>query len=146
MRIKGKICKNKNIRLFHISEKNHNNKIFKPRIPESAADYCFENKTIARICFSTSMSGAYRAICFSDNGWSEPFYVHKPENIDNAISNNNIIIPSTELVFDQKFTNEHWIREKIKMKCIGKAKFKYVKYNYVDNFRPKVRIKWLEKY
>ena len=33
----------------------------------------------------------------------------------------------------------------MKMKCIGKAKFKYVKYNYVDNFRPKVRIKWLEK-
>ena len=62
MKIKGKICKNKNIKLFHISEEKHHNRIFKPRIPKSAGVDFGENVTIARICFSSSMSGAYRAM------------------------------------------------------------------------------------
>lgn len=146
-KIKGKICKNKHIRLFHLSEKNQNNKIFKPRIPKSILIEG-ENETIARICFSSSMSGAFRAISFNyDNFWSEPLYVHIPETIEKAIENKNVIIPSTDLVLDSKFTNEYWVREKVKMKCIGKAQFKYYgNFLYTYQYRSTIKIKWIEKY
>ena len=147
-KIKGKVCKNENIRLFHLSLENHNNRIFKPRIPHNVADYCNENNTIARICFSTSMSGAYRAIEFNEKrGWSYPYYIHIPQNITNAVKNKNVIIPHKDLVFDVHYTNEHWVREKVKLKCIGKALFKYANKSYMDdNFRTKIKIKWIEKY
>ena len=90
--IKGKICKNKNIKLFHLSEINQNNKIFKPRIPKTIL-YEGENNTIARICFSSSMSGAFRAISFNyDNFWSEPLYVHIPETIEKAIEEEEMFL------------------------------------------------------
>lgn len=145
-KIKGKICNNSNIKLYHLSEENYNNKIFKPRIPSSAAEN--ENKTIARVCFSSSMSGAYRAIEFYEKGgWSYPLYVHMPENINSAIQNKNVIIPHEDLVFDVHYTNEYWIREKVKLKCIGKAIFKYTRNSYMDDmFRTKIAIKWIEKY
>ena len=147
-KIKGKICRNTNIKLYHLSETNHNKRIFKPRIPSSAAGDCGENTTIARICFSSSMSGAYRAIEFDEcRGWSYPLYVHIPESIDNAIQNKNVIIPHKDLVFDVHYTNEHWVREKVKLKCIGKACFKYMGRSYKDDkLRTKIGIKWIEKY
>ena len=112
-------------------------------------DYCGENTTIARICFSSSMSGAYRAITdIKDHGdWCYyPLYVHVPENIVDVIKNKNVIIPHKDLVFDQEYTNEHWVREKVKLKCIGKAWFKLGRYNYAGPFRTPVKIKWIEKY
>ena len=142
-KIKGKICKNENIHLYHISEDNHNRKIFKPRIPASTLEG--ENRTIARICFSTSMSGAFRAIGFWDGGWSYPYYVHVPENINKLVLKNNVIIPCEDLVPDQKITNEYWVRDKIKLKCIGLVSFKYDVYKFNRN-RSKVKIKWIEKY
>jgi hypothetical protein len=143
-KIKGKICKNENIHLYHISEDNHNGKIFRPRIPESTL--VEENGTIARICFSTSMSGAFRAINFWDGGgWSYPYYVHVPENIDKSIKNNKVIIPCENLVPDQKITNEYWVRDKVKLKCIGLACFKFGEYAF-DRSKRKVKIKWIEKY
>ena len=42
-KIKGKICKNENIHLYHISEDNHDRKMFKPRIPASTLEE--ENRT-----------------------------------------------------------------------------------------------------
>ena len=142
-KIKGKICKNKSIHLYHISEDNHNGKIFKPRIPASTLDE--ENRSISRICFSTSMSGAFRAIGFWDGGWSYPYYVHVPENINKSVIKNKVIIPCEDLVPDQKLTNEYWVRDKIKLKCIGLACFKYdARKNYRN--RSKVKIKWIEKY
>ena len=147
-KIKGRICKNSNIRLYHLSETNHDRRVFKPRIPSSAAGDCGENTTIARICFSSSISGAYRAIEFDKyKGWSYPLYVHVPENISSAIKNKNVIVPHKDLVFDVHYTNEHWVREKVKLKCIGKACFKYMKRSYMDNdLRTKIGIRWIEKY
>ena len=142
-KIKGKICKNESIHLYHISEDNHNRKIFKPRIPTSTLEK--ENATIARICFSTSISGAFRAIGFWDGGWSYPYYVHIPENINKSVINNKVIIPCEDLVPDQKITNEYWVRDKVKLKCIGLASFKYDAHKFYRN-RSKVKIKWIEKY
>lgn len=145
-KIKGKICKNKYIKLYHISEENHNNRVFKPRIPLSPLDEG-ENTTIARICFSTSLSGAFRAITFQDRGWSQEYYVHIPIDITNAVENHNVIKPSTDLLIDQEYTSEYWVREKVKMKCIGIAKFRYIDFNsWFGPFRTKVKIKWVEKF
>lgn len=147
-KIKGKICRNNNLNLYHLSEENHHNKVFKPRIPKSVAIDYNENNTIARICFSTSMSGAFRAIDFDNHSWwSIPFYVHKPIDISKAIKNKNVIKPSTDLVYDADYTNEYWIREKIKLKCIGRACFRYIQGSIFDKrFRTRIEIKWLEKY
>lgn len=147
-KIKGRLCRNRDITLYHLSDTNHNNRIFKPRIPASAAGDCGENTTIARICFSSSMSGAYRAIEFDEcRGWSYPLYVHVPENIEAAILNKNVIVPHEDLVFDVHYTNEHWVREKVKLKCIGKARFKFTRRSYMDsNLRTKIAIRWIEKY
>lgn len=142
-KIKGKICENESIHLYHISEDNHNGKIFKPRIPTTTMDG--ENRTITRICFSTSISGAFRAIGFWDGGWSYPYYVHVPENINKSVIKNKVIIPHEDLVPDQKTTNEYWVRDKVKLKCIGLASFKYDTHKDGRN-RSKVKIKWIEKY
>ena len=48
--------------LFHVSEVNHNGKVFRPRIPHSAEES--ENMDIKRICFSTSITGASDANLF----------------------------------------------------------------------------------
>ena len=113
-KIKGKICRNNNLNLYHLSEEYHHNKVFKPRIPKSIAIDYNENNTIARVCFSTSMSGAFRAI---------------------------------DLVYDADYTNEYWVREKIKLKCIGRACFRYIQGSIFDKrFRTRIEIKWLEKY
>ena len=148
MKIKGKICKNKNIKLFHISEEKHHNRIFKPRIPKSAGVDFGENVTIARICFSSSMSGAYRAIYNSkyQGMWSNEYFIHIPENINDAVLNKNVIAPHSDLVFDQQYTNEYWVREKVKLKCIGKAQFKIAYHRYWGPYRTRVDIKWIEKY
>lgn len=147
-KIKGRICRNTNIKLYHLSDTNHDRRVFKPRIPSSAAGDCGENTTIARICFSSSMSGAYRAIEFDEyKGWSYPLYVHVPENIETAVQNKNVIVPHEDLVFDARVTNEHWVREKVKLKCIGKAMFKYMERSMkTDKIRPKVAMRWIEKY
>ena len=95
------------------------------------------------------MSGAYRAITdIKDHGdWCYfPLYVHVPENIVDVVKNKNVIVPHKDLVFDQEYTNEHWVREKVKLKCIGKALFKLERYNYAGPFRTPVKIKWIEKY
>ena len=145
-KIKGKICKNKHIKLYHISEENHNNRVFKPRIPLSPLDEG-ENKTIARICFSTSLSGAFRALTFQDRGWSHEYYVHIPTDITKAVENSNVIKPSIDLVIDQEYTSEYWVREKVTLKCIGIAKFRYINFNsWFGPFRTKVKIKWVKKF
>ena len=59
----------------------------------------------------------------------------------------NVIKPSTDLVYDADYTNEYWIRENIKLKCIGRACFRYIQGNIFDKrFRTRIKIKWLEKY
>lgn len=130
--------------LYHLSEENHNGEVFSPRVPYSTA-YCFgngecEDKTHKRVCFSTTISGAYRAIQFNCGEWLE-LYVHVP-----CKKNVKFYRPTEEQVFDCKFTNEVWVNRKVKMKCIGKIRAKY-DYNMCSRqFRPNVKIKWIEKY
>lgn len=125
--------------LYHLSEINHNNKIFTPRVPHSIMDdEEKEDQKTKRICFSTTISGAYRAIQFHPNDKME-LYVHVPYN-----DNIRYYRPTEQQVYDCKFTNEVWVKHKTKMKCIGKIKAYFIKDYF--HWRPKVRFKWIEKY
>ena len=136
------------VNLYHISTVNHNGEVFHPRVPDCCVSDEQENQDIKRVCFSSTISGAYRAITFS---WEigEECYVHVPENIDNIIKRGGVYKPSHLLVWDSDFTNEYWVRRPVKMKCIGKAKFYYNEFDcchYGGPWRPKVRFKWIERY
>ena len=132
------------INLYHISLRNHNNETFHPRIP-----YVYNNDeddTIRRVCFSSTISGAYRAVTFNDT-CGEVCYVHIPVNIDTIIKKGGVYKPSVNLVWDADFTGEYWVRRPVKLKCIGKAKFYYKEWNgFSGPWRPKVKFKWIEKY
>ena len=135
----------KKIKLYHLSETNCDGKTFKPRVPESICDDPeLENQKVKRVCFSSSLSGAYRAI--SDVvGYEDILYVHIPENIDEIISNNKLIKPSEDDVFDVHETGEYWITQKVKLKCIGVAKFKS-DYDWFDNEKENIKFRWIEKF
>ena len=70
---------------YHLLEINHNNEVFYPRVPYSIMDdEEYEDQKSKRICFSTTLSGAYRAIQFRPNESME-LYVHIPLEIENKI-------------------------------------------------------------
>jgi len=126
------------MQLYHLSEINHDNETFVPRVPYSVCDEELEDQKTKRICFSTTISGAYRAVQFYDNNIKE-LYVHVPVS-----ENVRFCRPTANQVYDCKFTNEVWVKSRTKMKCIGKIRA-YYKVDYY-HWRPAVRIKWIEKY
>lgn len=133
-------------RLFHLSEENHDGEYFKPRIPESIIDFG-ENKEddkVRRVCFSNSISGAYFAINF--NGGYEKLYVHVPENLEDIVRRGKLCIPTDEQVYDVHYCGEHWVKCKVKLKCIGYIKIGYNLHNFYRYNKPKVHFKYLERY
>ena len=105
-----------------------------------------EDDTIKRVCFSSTISGAYRAITFGD-ACGEECYIHIPVNIDSILKRGGVYKPSEELVFDSYFTGEYWVKRPVKLKCIGKAKFYYKEWSgFSGPWRPKVKFKWIERY
>lgn len=134
-------------RLIHLSEENHDGEWFKPRVPYSVCTLCCdpedqENDTIKRVCFSTSITGAFYAINF--NGDPQKLYVHIPENIDDIAKRGKLCKPTEEQVFDADYTDEYWVKCKVKMKCIGYIYITY-KPHWLYN-RPPCKFKWIEKY
>ena len=137
-------------KLYHFSERNHNGEVFLPRIPENVImskygeDSELEEHETKRVCFSKTISGAFLAINF--DGAYEELYLHVPENIG-AISQENIVVPTEEQVWDGEYTREVWVTEPVKMKCIGKV---HIGYNLANmtwrQWRPSVKFRWIEKY
>ena len=128
--------------LYHLSSENHNGEMFYPRVPQCVfmslmyGEYD-EDIRKKRICFSTGICGAFRAIK-QDNGYCK-MYVHVPENMNEIIQKQKLYKPSVKEVFDCKQTRELWVRCPVKMKCIAcisigcspfgkdeKIKFKYL--------------------
>lgn len=142
--MKEKIIEKIPKRLFHLSEENHNGEWFKPRIPESIIEYGEdkEDNEVKRVCFSTSITGAFYAINF-DGHWQK-LYIHVPENIEDVVKRRKLCKPTTEQVFDADYCDEYWIKCKVKLKCIGYIAISY-KMSYLTN-RPKVRFKYINKY
>lgn len=135
-------------RLIHLSTDNHNGEWFKPRVPDSVyKSFGFnseddEDDTTRRICFSGSITGAFYAINF-DGKWQK-LYVHIPENIEDIVKRGKLCKPSEEQVFDVNYTDEYWIKCKVRMKCIG-----YISINYSSSIftnRPPVKFKYLKRF
>lgn len=133
-------------RLFHLSTENHNGEWFKPRIPHKILYYYGHNNnedaTVKRVCFSGSISGAFFAINF--DGYPQKLYLHVPENIEDIVRRRKLCKPTVKQVFDVNYTDEYWVKCKVKMKCIG---YIYIKYN--DRWcynKPKVRFRYLKRF
>lgn len=130
-------------KLFHISYENHDGECFHPRIPDELIRMEGEDDKYTRVCFSTSMSGCYRALGEHISDFEPELYVHIPINMDKIIQRGGLYKPNDKLVPDVNMTNEHWCRRPVKLKCIGKAKFSCAKKWYDI---PPIKIKWIEKY
>ena len=135
----------KPLRLYHLSDENQDGKVFKPRVPLSALDSDEEDQKTKRVCFASSMSGAYRAI---DCGmYQYDYYVHVPVCLDDIVKNGKLYKPTTKDVADCGDTGEYWILSNVRLKCIGIARFTYLDNNYFRaRYSPDVRIKWIKKF
>lgn len=111
----GFINESSKIKLYHLSENNLNGKTLQPKVPSNfLTKNGYEDKITKRICFSTSVNGCLRGL--SQNLTDKEFYVHIPDKEYNTYK------PTIKEVPDSKITNEVWIKEPVKLKCIGKIK------------------------
>ena len=133
--------------LFHLSTDNLDGKVLKPRIPSNyLINNGFEDGTIKRVCFSTSIDGCLSGM--SSNIKDKEFYVHVP---DEKVK---VKVPSKEQVPDVNITHERWILSDVKVKCIGKIKvfdaidpgftYTYGKNNKATLY--KWKYEWMDKY
>ena len=98
---------------FFLSEKNMNGETLQPRIPENfLTKNGYEDNKTKRVCFSTSIDGALKAL--SQNLKGKTFYVHTPS------TNISVKTPSISEVPDSKITNEVWCLDPVKLSMIGK--------------------------
>lgn len=101
--------------LIHLSDKNRNGSILKPRIPSNfLTNNGFEDNKIPRVSLARNIDDALVAI--SNNLEDRKFYVHE------IINSPKLIIPSIRQVPDVKITNEVWATDPVELKCIGYIK------------------------
>ena len=104
--------------LYHLSPVNHDGKTFYPRIPKTAATG--EDLLTPRVCFAPTIRQAIVAINPAGDFMSEyEYFVHIPVNC------NNVYIPTELEVPDVDDTEEIWIKEPVKLACIGKVIVRY---------------------
>ena len=122
-------------KLIHLSERFHDGDWFTPRVPGTAAPG--EDEKIKRVCFSNSITGAYRAI--KDCCWYHVLYVHVPCDIDEIVRRGKLFKPTSEQVYDVRETGEYWVKCKVRLKCIGVIKA------WIDS-NGNARFRWLERF
>ena len=135
----------KPLRLYHLSEENQDGKVFKPRVPLSALDSDAEDQKTKRVCFASSMAGAYRAI---DCGmYQYIYYVHVPVGLDEIVKNGKLYKPTEKEVADCCSTGEYWILSNVRLKCVGIVRFKYLENSYFKTgYSQDIRIRWIKKF
>ena len=120
------------MKLYFLSENNMDNKVLIPRVPKNFLTINgYEDNTTPRVCFSESISGALAAL--SQNLNNKELYVHT--TIDDNVKFSR---PSIKDVPDVMITKERWVKQPVKIKCIGKIIAKDngkpgEKYKYGDN-------------
>ena len=101
-------------KLYFLSETNMDDKILAPRIPDNFfTRNGYEDNTTNRVCFSTSIDGALKAL--SMNCKDKDFYVHRPMYSTKL----EVLQPTTEQVPDCEITGERWIIRPVKLECVG---------------------------
>ena len=103
------------VKVYHLSQSNLDGKTLFPRVPSNYfTKNGYEDGKTARVCFAKSIDMCLRAL--SQKCTDMELFVHIPDG------KYNIYIPSTKEVPDAKITSEVWIKEPVKLKCIGKIK------------------------
>lgn len=134
------------VKVYHLSQSNLNGKTLSPRVPSNYfTKNGYEDGKTARVCFAKSIDMCLRAL--SQKCTDMELFVHIPDG------KYNIYIPSTKEVPDAKITSEVWIKEPVKLKCIGKIKVikdkgeDGIPYKYGDNTAELYdwEWKWIEK-
>lgn len=112
------------LELYHLSPTPLDGRILTPRVPEYRL--YDEDNQIERVCFSTSVKGAFRAIPGCNDvvmGYSKQDYVtmfvHIPVEDDGFWDDGRIAIPSDMLVPDTKITGEVWIMKPVELVCVA---------------------------
>lgn len=137
---KGKVISKCPKNLYHLSETNHDGEWFYPRVPESICKEMGEDDRTKRVCFSSSICGAFFAISFY--GDRKRLYVHIPCGIDSIVDAGKLYKPTEEQVWDSSVTKEYWIRKKVKVKCIEIVSIAYRASIYGTKFS----LKWIKKF
>ena len=134
------------VKVYHLSQSNLDGKTLSPRVPSNYfTKNGYEDGKTARVCFAKSIDMCLRAL--SQKCTDMELFVHVPDG------KYNIYIPSTKEVPDAKITSEVWIKEPVKLKCIGKIKVikdkgeDGIPYKYGDNTAELYdwEWKWIEK-
>ena len=138
-----------NYKLYRLATKNMDGQILNPSIPDNfLTKNGFEDDTNPRVCFATDIDSCLRALSMNLTG--KEYFVHVPDG------NFDSYKPSKYEVPDVNVINERWIRNPVKVKCIGKIKVSGDKgedgipYTY-GNGKYKAELydwnwKWVEKY
>ena len=104
------------MKLYHLSLNNLDGMKLTPRVPNTILDG-FEDNSIKRICFSSSIRGCVKAInCFNA---PKEYFVHI---IDTEKTKAFFCKPTKVQVPDCEETREHWCLSPIKVKCVGVIK------------------------
>lgn len=134
------------VKVYHLSQSNLDGKTLSPRVPSNYfTKNGYEDGKTARVCFAKSIDMCLRAL--SQKCTDMELFVHIPDG------KYNIYIPSAKEVPDAKITSEVWIKEPVKLKCIGKIKVikdkgeDGIPYKYGDNTAELYdwEWKWIEK-
>jgi hypothetical protein len=138
-------------KIFYLSSKNCDGHMLVPKIPNNyLTQNNFEDSKTRRVCFYTVLMGAVMALPKREKGLE--LYVH--EAFNNSIK---YYVPSTDEVPDCKVTHEVWVKQPIKVKCVGKIeldgafneqgrKFTYGKNNEKSAEHYRWKFHWLETY
>ncbi|MCM1532565.1 MAG: GNAT family N-acetyltransferase [Ruminococcus flavefaciens] len=112
--------------------------LIEPDVPENfMTKNGFEDNTTPRICFSTSIGKALRALSMDLTG--SKLYVYTPVQTGDRKPKFKVITPTKEQVPDVEITEERWICQPIwldkvaKIEVSGPAKGKGYKYTYGKN-------------
>lgn len=134
------------VKVYHLSQSNLDSKTLSPKIPDNfLTKNGYEDSKTGRVCFAKSIDGSLRGL--SQNLTGKEYFVHIPDG------KYNIYTPSIKEVPDAKITSEVWIKEPVKLKCIGKIKVikdkgeDGIPYKYGDNTAELYdwEWKWIEK-
>lgn len=137
--------------IYHISDTNHDGETFKPRVYDNDNVKKGMERRVKRVCFSDSITRALYSI-FPNGAYDADFYVHIPD------SECKVYKTTMDDIYDSDITHELWIKEPVKMKCIGKIHINGVsdkthtievdknKAGYGKKKYNETKWKWIEKY
>lgn len=123
-----------NHRIYFVSEQNMNNKTLFPKIPNNYfTQNGYEDNTTKRVCFAPTIDKCLMGL--SQNIQGKKFYVHIPYDNQNL----DIYKPNKQEVPDSAITDEIWVKNKVKIKCIGRISI------IKDDGKPGYKFTYLDK-